>query len=154
WEGVIGWAYRGAQRFLWKSESFASDAPGVRVGPAALLHTYLTPSVLSANAHTLEDAPHHLNLITIKRELELPKRFARLSAVWPGPIFELKPDYQGTSAADSQSISQCRSLAAGIALADATDRSPLSVLSWARTTYAQLMANPVVNWGDLLKSND
>ncbi|MFI5455520.1 MAG: hypothetical protein ACHRXM_08720 [Isosphaerales bacterium] len=101
WEGIIGWAYRSAQRFIWGHEDSAPNIQ-VRVGPAALLHTYLKPSVLDSGAPRLEGAPHTLNLITIKRGLELPTDFARLSAVWPGPIFEFKPDYKGEPSADIQ----------------------------------------------------
>ena len=64
----------------------ASREP-IRVGPAALSHTYLKPSALDSDAPRLADWSHDLNLITIKNELRLPTDFTRLNAVWPGPVF-------------------------------------------------------------------
>ena len=153
WEGITGWAFRAAQRFIWSRENSAPDTQ-VRVGTAALLHTYLKPSVLNDDAPRLTDSPETIYLITIKRELELPTDFARLNALWPGPIFEFKPDSRGTPSSDIQSINQCLSLAAGVAPGNIADQSPLNMLNWARATYAQLMANPIVTWGDVLSSND
>ena len=82
WEGLSGWAYRSAQRFCLRDGNSTAEAR-IRVGPAALLHTYLKPSVLESDAPRLADLAHDLNLITIKNELELPTDFARLNAVWP-----------------------------------------------------------------------
>ncbi len=151
WEGITGWSFRAAQRFIRWLENSTPDAH-VRVGPAALLHTYLKPSVLDSGAPRLADSPRTLNLITIKRELDLPTDFARLSAVWPGPIFEFKPDYKGEPSADIQSINQCLSLAAGMASGTVTQASPLNMLNWAKTSYAQLLTNAVVEWGGVVAS--
>jgi len=151
WEGIMGWAFRAAQRFIRWLENSTPDAQ-VRVGPAALLHTYLKPSVLDSGAPRLEGSPRTFNLITIKRELDLPTDFARLSAVWPGPIFEFKPDYKGEPSADIQSINQCLSLAAGMTPGTVTQASPLNMLNWAKTSYAQLLTNAVVEWGGVVAS--
>jgi hypothetical protein len=101
----------------------------------------------------LQDAPHHLNLITIKRESELPTDLARLRAAWPGPVFEFKPEYQGVPSADIDSINRCLALAAGMAPGKAMEQSPLSMLSWAKTSHGQLMAKPVAAWGEVVSSN-
>ena len=153
WEGVVAWAFRTAQRFIPRSEGGTPEIR-VHVGTAALLHTYLKPSVLDSDETRLNDSPQTLYLITIKRELELPTDFARLRANWPGSVFEFKPDSRGTPSSDIRSINQCLSLAAGVAPGDMDDQSPLSVLNWAKAAYAQLMTNPIVTWGDVLSSND
>ncbi len=149
WVGL----FAAAQRFIRTSDGSTPDSQ-IHVGTAASLHTYLKPSVLDNDAPQLKDSRQTLYLITVKREFELPTDFARLSAVWPGPIFEFKPDYRGEPLADIQSIDKCLSLAAGVAPSDTMDQSPLIVLNWAKTTYAQLMTSPVVKWGDVLSSND
>jgi SpoVK/Ycf46/Vps4 family AAA+-type ATPase len=153
WEGIMGWAYRAAQRFCWRHETSAPDTQ-VCLGSAALLHTYLKPSALNTDAPRLHDTSNTLNLITIKRELELPTDFARLSAVWPGPIFQFKPDYKGEPSADIQSINRCLLLAAGMEPHDNEALSPLSMLNWARAAYAQLMTWPVTAWGGVMASNN
>jgi hypothetical protein len=153
WEGLLGWAYRSAQRFCW-SQGNSTEDTRIRVGPAALLHTYLKPSALDSEVPRLADLTHDLNLITIKSELELPTDFTRLSAIWPGPVFEFKPDYKGAPSADIQSINQCLLLAAGTAPRDEADLSPLSMLNWARTAYTQLMTRPITEWGGVVTSND
>ena len=56
WEGITGWAFRAAQRFIQRIDNSTSDIQ-VRVGPAALLHTYLKPPVLDADAPKLKDEP-------------------------------------------------------------------------------------------------
>ncbi len=153
WEGIIAWAFRTAQRFQGYPENTGSVGE-VRVGSVALLHRYLKPTVLDSGSDALRllDEPHRLNLITIKRELELPTDFARLSAVWPGPVFEFKPEYKDKPLADIQSINQCLSLVAGVAPDAGTQGDPLSVLNWAKMSYAQLMTKPVTAWGGVLSS--
>jgi AAA+ superfamily predicted ATPase len=151
WEGLIGWAFRAGQRFLRAGDS-APENIHVRVGGSALLHTHLKLHVLDGDAQKLEDSPHSLNLITIKRDLELPTDFARLYAVWPGPVFEFKPDYHGEPSADIQSIKQCLALVAGFVPGAESRQSPLVVLNWSTTAYAQLMCNALVNWGKVVSS--
>jgi ATPase family associated with various cellular activities (AAA) len=152
WEGLTAWAYRSAQRFCrWDEHSRAESR--IRVGPAGLLHTYLKPSVLNSDAPRLADEQHDLNLITIRHDRELPTDFARLNAVWPGPVFEFKPDYRGEPFADIQSINCCLFAAAGTPN-DTENQSPLRVLNWARSAYAQLMASAVTEWGGVMTSNN
>ena len=50
-------------------------------------------------------------------------------------------------------INECLSLAAGRAPGYAENRSPLSVLNWARTAHAQLMARSITDWGGVVASN-
>ena len=125
----------------------------IRVGPAALLHD-LSQAVDSETVTRLDWRTRGmtLNLITIKRELELPTDFERLKAVWPGPIFEFKPDYKGEPSADIRSINDCLSLvAAGIW----TCRGPVTSerVELDGAAYAQLMARPVAEWGGVVTSN-
>ena len=150
-EGIISWAYRAAQRFQWWQND--TRDPQVRVGPAALLQTYLKPSVLDGDAPRLEDTGHTLNLITIKREMELPTDFARFRAIWPGPIFEFKPDYKGEPLTDIRVINECLSLAAGRAPEYTENQEPLDVLNWARIACVQLITRPVTEWGGVVASN-
>ncbi len=151
WEGIIGKAFRSAQRFNWSAES--SD-PGiqVRIGSAALLHSYLKASALDEHAHRLEDGHRSLNLVTIKRDSELPIDFSRFRAIWPGPIFEFTPDYRGEPSTDIQSINECLSLVAGTVAGGSSQWSPLNTLNWAEKSYGQLVANAVVAWGEVLSS--
>jgi AAA+ superfamily predicted ATPase len=152
WEGLLGWAYRSAQRFCWLYGNSTEDAR-IRLGPAALLHTYLNPSVLDSDAPRLADRTHNLNLITIKRELELPTDFARSRAVWPGPIFEFRPDYRGEPSADIWLVNQCLLLAAGVIPSAGDHQPPLGLLNWVRSAYARLMATPVTGWGGVVASS-
>jgi DNA polymerase III delta prime subunit len=153
WEGLTAWAYRSAQRFC-LSDTYSPAEIRIRVGPAALLHTSLKPSALDNDAPRLADLAHNLNLITIRNELELPTDFARLNAVWPGPVFEFKPDYKGEPLADIRSINCCLFAATGGTSNDTENRSPLLVLNWARTAYAQLLAGAVTEWGGVITSNN
>ena len=151
WEGITGLAFRAAQRFNW-SVGTSGPETQVRVGTSALLHAYLKPSALHADAPRLLDEPRSLNLIAIGRESELPTDFSRLRAVWPGPIFEFTPDYRGEPSTDIRSINKCLSLVAGIATDNSLEASPLSTLNWAKTSHAQLMADATVGWGEVLSS--
>jgi ATPase family associated with various cellular activities (AAA) len=153
WEGLIAWAYRAAQRFHWRHENETREKQ-TRVGPSALLHTYLKTSALDGDAVKLEDRAHSLNLITIKREMELPTDFARLKAVWPGPIFEFKPEYKSEPSADILSINHSLSLVAGTPPAESQNQSPLNTLNWARTSFSQMMTRPVTEWGNIVASKN
>ncbi len=93
WEGILGWAFRAAQRFLWSTDNSSNDRQ-VRFGPAALLHTYIKPSVLDERALALEDNAHSLNLITIKNERELPTDVSRLRGL-AGCIFRIQARLPG-----------------------------------------------------------
>ena len=151
WEGIIGWAFRTAQHFLRAGTSTNGDVQ-VRLGTSALLHTHLKPSMLDHGAPRLEASPHALNLIAIKRELELPTDFARLRAVWPGPVFEFKPHYHGEPSADIRSINECLALVAGVEPAAVSAQSPLAVLNWAAAAYARLMSSALEGWGEIVLS--
>jgi hypothetical protein len=153
WEGMIGWAYRSAQRFLWGHE-FGSESCKVQVGSAGLIHSYLRPTVLDASAPHLLDSPRGLNLITIKRASEQPNDFDRFTALWPGPIFEFKPDLgpYGMPAEDLKAINNCLRIASGHPTTTEPGDLPLRVLLWARRNHAQLMSKAVTSWGPLVAS--
>jgi ATPase family associated with various cellular activities (AAA) len=53
-----------------------------------------------------------------------------------------------------RAINECLSLAAGRGGGYAQSQSPLHVLNWARTAYAQLMTRPVTEWGGVVASNN
>ncbi len=116
WEGLIGWAFHAAQRFV-RHQRFGDAGCDVRIGPETLLGAYLKPSVLDSGSLRLLDTPHSLNLITIKRASEPPAHLHHLGAVWPGPIFEFRPEYSPGAAptADLRSICDCLSLVGGMA---------------------------------------
>jgi hypothetical protein len=78
-----------------------------------------------------------------------------LSAVWPGPIFEFKPEYTSSTApaADIQSICDCLSLVGGRAPTAIDDVTPLRMLNWARVAHRQLTAMPITRFGGVLSTN-
>lgn len=77
WEGIVSWAFRGAQRFCHRT---LSDAPQceARIGSPAMLQAYLRTSVVAQDGPRLRDEPHSLNLITLNNESEKPVEFLRL----------------------------------------------------------------------------
>src|SRR5207245_438966 len=56
WEGLLSWAYRSAQRFLWRSD-FRLDSRQTQIGTVDQIHNYLRPTVLDQEAPGLHDAP-------------------------------------------------------------------------------------------------
>lgn len=153
WEGLVGWAYRSAQRFLWRDEHHTDSCP-IQVGTAGLIHTYLRPTVLNEAAPRLFDKPRSLNLVTIKREADLPNDFERFNALWPGHVFEFRPEYDpnGQPTQDMRAINDCLYVISGNAPNPGLKDSPLRVLNWARKAYNQLMARPQVLWGEAISS--
>ena len=79
WEGMISWAFHAAQRFM----SLAPRdhwSPQVFIGQLAVLQTYFETSVLQAESPRLQDTPHCLNLISLKKSADFPVDFPRLRA--------------------------------------------------------------------------
>ena len=58
-------------------ERLRLDSCQTQIGTVNLIHTYLRPTVLDQEAPRLHDAPRSLNLVTIKREIDLPNDFRR-----------------------------------------------------------------------------
>ena len=115
---------------------------------------YLKPSVLDSDSLRLLDTPHSLNLITIKRASEPPAHLRHLGAVWPGPIFEFKPEYGQVAApsADMRSLCACLSLVGGVAPTAIDGATPLGMLNWARVAHRQLTAMPITRFGGVLSN--
>jgi MoxR-like ATPase len=153
WEGVMTWAFHGAQRF----GRAVSDhvAPQVVRGPAGLLHSYLKPTAISSDVPQLLDAPHNLNLIALRQDAESPVDFPRLKAAWPGPIFE----FDGSEVTQGGThVAQLLLLVGGRPdkAQDgkvASRLSPLKALLWAREASAQVEAQAVTRVGEVLTGN-
>ena len=77
-----------------------------------------------------------------------------MNAVWPGPVFEFKPDYKCKPTEDIRSINDCILAVAGTTPEATENQSPLYVLNWAKTAHAQLMARAVTRWGAVVTSTN
>jgi MoxR-like ATPase len=150
WEGVMTWAFQGAQRFGHAVND--PSTPQVVRGPAGLLHSYLKPTAISSEVPQLRDLPHHLNLVALRQDAESPVDFPRLKAAWPGPIFE----FDGSEVTQGGApVAQLLMLVGGKP-EKARDRkvasklSPLKALLWAREAHAQVQAQAVVHVGEVL----
>ena len=155
WEGLIGWAYRSAQRFHWRQDSALHPAK-IRVGTVGLIHTFLKPTILDESAPQLLDSQRSLNLVTIKNNADQPNDFDRFTAVWPGSVFEFKPDLgqDGVLAEDLKNLNTCLWIASGNPPTIDLDDSPLRVLLWARRSHAQMMSKAIASWGALVTSKE
>ncbi len=153
WEGLVGWAFHAAQRFVRRPGS-GDDRQEVLIGPETLLGAYIRPSALDPESLRLRDRPHSLNLIAIKRASEPPVHLRHLHAVWPGPIFEFRPEYGHAAApsADMRSICACLSLVGGLAPTGGDVTTPLGMLTWARVAHRQLAAMPIARFGEVLST--
>jgi hypothetical protein len=116
WEGIISWAFHIAQRFRRRANT-ESSSPEVRIAPPILLQTYLETPVLSLDAPRLLDRPYALNLISLKQESDAPVDLLRIRAVWPGPVFDFKPEPskspEGQLSEDVRALLECLLLIAG-----------------------------------------
>ena len=121
-----------------------------------LIHTYLRPTILNEHAPQLLDAPRCLNLVTIKRDAELPNDFERFAAIWPGPVFEFRLEYGPNSqpTEDIKAINNCLRIVSGNALEPDVTETPLRVLNWARKSYTQLLTRAVASWGNVVSSKE
>ncbi|NTX34810.1 ATP-binding protein [Myxococcus sp. CA033] len=150
WEGVMGWAYRSAQRFVWTGRG-ENGAPAVVRGSSHLLHEYLKPSLLDSEGPRLRDAPHALNLIALQRDREAPVDLSRLLAAWPGPIFEFDATaIAGGGVPVSQLLLMVGGKPALATEAVVSELSPLKLVLWSREASAQGAAQAMNSWGDLL----
>ncbi|MFP2925401.1 AAA family ATPase [Pyxidicoccus sp. 3LG] len=150
WEGVMTWAFHGAQRFVRVPSDHVT--PRVVRGPAGLLHGYLKPTAITSDAHQLQDMPHHLNLVSLRQDSESPVDFSRLKAAWPGPIFE----FDGSEVTQGGTpLAQLLLLVGGTPdkARDgkvASRLSALKTLHWAREASAQVQAQAVTQVGEVL----
>ncbi|RKH46676.1 ATP-binding protein [Corallococcus sicarius] len=150
WEGVMGWAYRCAQRFV-RTGGSERAAPQVVRGSSPLLHGYLKPSVLGSDGPRLHDAPHALNLISLRRDTDAPVDLSRLLATWPGPVFE----FDATAiSGDGAPVSRLLLMVGGKPELEKQDvvsqLSPLKLVLWSREASAQGAAQALNSWGDIL----
>lgn len=156
WEGVISWAFRGAQRFCHRA---LYDTPRchVSIGSPAMLQTYLRTSVLAQDGPRLEDQPHSLNLVTLSKDSEKPVDFLRLRAVWPGPVFEFKPQAVAPSSDlasdDTRAVLDCVFFAAGSPDGAVQSVSPAHALIWARDACSEASARASANLGFLRRGS-
>jgi hypothetical protein len=156
WEGIISWAFRGAQRFCHR---ILNDSPRSRVsiGSPAMLQTYLRASVLAQDGPRLEDQPHSLNLVTLSKDSEKPVDFLRLRSVWPGPVFEFQPQPVAPSSElasrDTRAVLDCLFVAAGCPDGAAQSVSPAHALIWARDACPEASARASGNLGFLRRGS-
>ncbi|MBL0695653.1 ATP-binding protein [Comamonas sp. JC664] len=153
WEALMTWAYRLAQRFVWRITTEV-DAT-VRLGTSALLQTHLAPSSLDEPTGRMETKPRSLNLITVRRDAELPVDFERLKASWPGPLFEFSPaEGEGELEGSRRAIEKLLYLLGGMSAPGETHGgprlSPLRLVVWARESAEQMLARGSARVGAVL----
>jgi energy-coupling factor transporter ATP-binding protein EcfA2 len=145
WEGLLSWAYRSAQRFerLHENES----EPEVFISPPILLKNFFEVSVLREESLRLKTKSRCLNLVVCKKESDTPTTFDRLRTVWPGMIYEFRPEPPRNAGAevstDMKSLCACLLLAAGRPPEDAridATFSPIKLLRWCKEASAQFTA--------------
>lgn len=152
WEGMTSWAYHAAQRFG-SARNSESSSPAVCFGPAAMLHAQLKTSVLSAETPRLRNEPHSLNLVTLKKESEIPVDMLRLRATWPGPVFEFKPQPSPSPdqlSADEEAIVKWLFAVAGSRFESSLRISPLKALLWSKEACSQILARASTTLGRFL----
>ncbi|ATB48403.1 ATPase AAA [Corallococcus macrosporus DSM 14697] len=142
WEALVSWAYRAAQRFVWQ---FSRDEDvTVRQGSSALLQSHLAPTSIDDCGGRLQTGPRSLNLVTVRRDAELPVDFDRLKASWPGPLFEFFPPEDANEIEASRAaVQSLLLLLGGLPAADAPSSlsrlSPVRLAVWARESAEQLL---------------
>lgn len=141
WEGLVGWAYIAAQRFVRHDE--VSDQPIVR-GSDLLLQQHLKPGSLPGDVRLL-DSGRHLNLVTLSRGAR--PDLHRLRAGWPGALFVFRPGWAsdaGGTLEPQKALLELMFLAGGRPRTpsdrELQNSSPLHVLGWSRTAGRQLLA--------------
>ncbi|MFY1827553.1 AAA family ATPase [Myxococcus fulvus] len=153
WEALMSWAFRAAQRFVWRSSS--DEDATVRIGSSALLQTYLSPTSIDESSSQLQVAPRSINLVTVRRDAELPNDFERLKANWPGALFEFDPPERASE------LEVCRTLVERVLYlvggmpqqdarkASSSRMSPLRLVVWARESSEQLLARGSTYVGEI-----
>ncbi|MEO2036763.1 MAG: ATP-binding protein [Planctomycetaceae bacterium] len=152
WEGMTSWAYHAAQHFQ-RHGGGESSSPSVCFGPAAMLHSHLKTSALSNETPRLRDELHSLNLITLQKESDIPVDMLRLRAIWPGPVFEFKPEPSGSSdqrSADEDAILKYLFAIAGSRFESSRRISPLKTLRWSKEASSQILARASTTLGSFL----
>ncbi len=156
WEGIASWAYRCAQRFD-SITSSDSSLPKVTVGPTALLHSYLNPSLLNSESPKLRDEPHNLNLIAVRSESEVPVELSRIRALWPGSVFEFRPERlistEHEISHNLKSILDCLFLIGGFDSGGEKGISGLKALNWSKEAVEQLGVQSYRSIGAILSSS-
>ncbi|NRD44237.1 AAA family ATPase [Corallococcus exiguus] len=152
WEGLMGWAYRSAQRFIRTPSGGEPPSAEVVRGPPTLLHGYLRPSVLASEGSRLQDAPRTLNLVALRRDADAPVDQQRLLSTWPGPVFE----FDATAISSEGTPVSRLLLMVGGKPEKATDAivaelSPLKLVLWSREACAHGSAQAMNSWGETLK---
>jgi ATPase family associated with various cellular activities (AAA) len=124
--------------------------------PPTLLQTYLETSVLSLDAPRLLDRPYALNLISFQQESDAPVDLLRIQAVWPGSVFDFKPEPskspEGQLSEDVRALLECLLLIAGSPTEVQDPLSPLQTLLWSKEACMQILARASVHLGELLAS--
>jgi SpoVK/Ycf46/Vps4 family AAA+-type ATPase len=156
WEGLVGWAYSSAQRFIHRSE-FDGDQSRILRLPSASLDRYAKGSALPDENH-LRDGLHRINLIALESGAD-ERGFARLKAVWPGQVFEFRPSFASAGGEDALRALITFLYAVGgrpdgLKNTDIKKISPLDLLVWTRNTVPKLMAAAAMDFGDLVSSGD
>ena len=157
WEGMISWAFHTAQRFRRRANT-DSIPPQVCIAPPTLLQTYLEPSILRSDVPRLLDLPYALNLISLQQESDAPVNLLRIQAVWPGPVFDFKPEPSkspaGQLSEDVRALLECLLLIAGAPPEVQDPLSPLQTLLWSKEACAQILARASIHLGELLSSGE
>lgn len=111
---------------------------------------------MDAETPKLRNEPHCLNLITLKKESEIPVDMQRLRATWPGPVFEFKPAPSQPSdelSADEDAILKCLFAVAGFHFESSMRISPLKALLWSRQASSQILARASTTLGRFLSED-
>jgi DNA polymerase III delta prime subunit len=152
WEGLIGWAYWSAQRFV-RREDRSPEHP-VNLCSADALNRYLKPSQIDTPG--LNDCHNRLNLVTLEPNIDFGD-LGRLRAVWPGPIFEFSPHWLAAGPDKAPEELSCLirmlCLVGGkpieLAEGEAHALSPLQLLLWARDSAATILAAGTLGLGSV-----
>lgn len=152
WEALLAWAFRSAQRFSWSSSD--DSAPAVKMGSSGLLQGHLSPSALDEGGARLRTEPRSLNLVTVRRDAELPVDFVQLKASWPGALFEFFPAEESQEIAEAAgAIARLLFMVGGQPVTDGkrmpSNLSPLRLTVWAREASEQLLARGSTLVGDV-----
>lgn len=139
WEGLMSWAYRGAQRF----EIHDDEDVAVAVRPYGSLACYVKPSAIQTDTVALDDKPRRLNLVVVDGSVEL-KELSRFKARWPGPVYEFTPDglvnAEQAGTTSTTALLRLLRVVGGRIDEPSPSANPLKVLLWAADSCRQLTA--------------
>jgi AAA+ superfamily predicted ATPase len=154
WEGMLAWAYAGAQRFMNRGDQSA-DSSGVIRLPQTSLDRYSKGGSLPDD-NELREGPGNLNLVAVESGSD-EHNFVRIKALWPGPVFEFRPTFEDSDGAEALSALLEFLHAVGgapgrLEKTDIAKLSPLNLLVWARTSASALLAASAIDFGELIMS--